>query len=157
MRPVAGRRWLRGACVGVLVGAGVLSVELAGDEARGGTNAAASQPAVILGPQRSSRGRELSELRSRTSRTYVDDSGAHVARVFPGSVNFRDAGGEWRGIDTELQATPGGFRNRANSWSVRLPERLSGEQVRVDDGDAWIAFALRGASGVAEVAGSRST
>jgi hypothetical protein len=58
--------------------------------------------------QRSSAPRELTELRTATSRTYVGDDGTRVARVYSGAVNFRerlsmyDSGKAYAGVLTRL-------------------------------------------------------
>src|SRR5687767_7101092 len=48
-------------------------------------------------------GRELPELRSRTSKTFVGRNGRRVARVYAGPVHFRDSAGRWQDIDSRLK------------------------------------------------------
>ncbi len=67
------------------------------------------------------------------------------------AVNFRDAEGRWRPIDTTLQARSGAIRNRAAEYSVELPPRLNAAAVRVSRGDNWVSFGLRGAAPSAAV------
>ena len=62
----------------------------------------------------------------------------------------------WQRIATELRVTAEGYRNRANDFTVRLPERLADGDVTFAAGDAWLSFSLRGAGGVAEVSGNRA-
>jgi RHS repeat-associated protein len=93
--------------------------------------------------------REVAELRTRESRTYVDDSGVEVTRFFQGSVNYRDSAGKWQPIDNALMPsfTPGfALRNTANRYTAELPPNL-GDPVRFSVGDDWVTIELEGAQG----------
>jgi RHS repeat-associated protein len=107
-------------------------------------------------PRASKLGRELTELRTRTSRTYEGDNGALVARVFAAPVNFRDGQGRWQAIDNRLQRQDGTLRNASNDYQLVLPQQLDTGPVRVADGDDWVTFQLRDAAGSADVAGNRA-
>lgn len=97
-------------------------------------------------------GRELVELRTRTSRTYTVDGprgeqGSRLARVSASSVNYRDADGEWRAIDNALEPVLGGFENRADRYHARLPGSLGGGgEVSVSEGGDTVGFSLRDAA-----------
>ncbi len=102
----------------------------------------------LLGAERTDDGRrlraELQELRTRTSRTYVDESGLRVVRIFPGSVNHRSSDGRWLPNDNRLVTdSRGGYRNAAGDYSVQLPPALDRGPVRVERGDVWMSFGLR--------------
>jgi RHS repeat-associated protein len=94
-------------------------------------------------------GRELVALRTRTSKTFVGRNGERVARLYSGSVHYRDAGGRWRDIDTRFVRRDGRLLNRTNSFSTSLPQELGKDTVRVRKGKQWLAFSLRGARGSA--------
>ena len=112
------------------------------------------EPAVAGGAEREleqvapvgSPGREVVELRSRTSRTYEGRDGLLVARVFSGAVNFRADDGSWRAIDNRLVPEGEGYRNVANAYEAVLPESLAAGPVRVSEGSEAVSFRLRGAS-----------
>lgn len=70
-------------------------------------------------------GEEIPQLRTRTSRTYVDEYGTYTARVFTTPVNYREDG-RWHAIDNTLVADPDGFHNRANSYRIDLPRDVGG-------------------------------
>jgi RHS repeat-associated protein len=99
-------------------------------------------------------GDELPALRTRTSRTYAAEDGERVAQIFPGPVNYRDEAGSWQAIDSSLVASPvSGYaaRNRANDWTVDLPQELAARPVRVSRGDASVEFSLQGGRGAPTV------
>jgi len=98
--------------------------------------------------------RELPELRTRTAKTFMSESGALVARVYGGPVHFKDAAGRWQPIDETLARGAGKLRSKANGFAVELPEQLEGGKARVvEDERTWLAFGLRGARGGAEAVG----
>jgi len=94
-------------------------------------------------------GEEIPQLRTRTSRTYQGEDGRLTARISSESVNFRDGAG-WSAISNRLvDSSSSGYavQNAANDYRVLFPEDLGGAPIRVSRGDAWVTFALRGASG----------
>jgi hypothetical protein len=99
--------------------------------------------------------RELVELRTAQSRTYLRSDGTRVTHVFAAPVHFRDAVNAWQPVETELIPAADGYRNRANGFTVRLPQRLEGNPVRFEADGASLGFALRGADGTARVSGDR--
>ncbi len=100
-------------------------------------------------------GRELQELRTRNSRTYLTTGGARVARTFATPVNYKDSNGDWRAIDdTLVPASAGAVRNAADQYGAELPSDIS-EPVRFTEGGAWVEFSLAGASGTGTQTGNR--
>jgi hypothetical protein len=85
----------------------VLCVVVASPAAFGAASATAAA-ADVLGPAeselRGKPGRELVDLRTRTSRTYVDAHETRTARSFASSVNYRAADGSWQAIDNTVTA-----------------------------------------------------
>lgn len=102
------------------------------------------------------KGRELAELRTRTSRTYELPDGRRVAAIFARPVNYRAADGSWQPIDSTLVAASGGFDNRAGDVRVHVPSDLS-QPVQVTSGSASLAFTLQGASGPVVASGETAT
>ena len=101
--------------------------------------------------------RELAELRTRNSRTYVTANGGRVHRQFAGPVNFRD-GESWRAIDNRLEpAAAGRLRNKANRYDVELPHDIGAAPVRVAHGERSVAFRLKGAQAQADAADQSAT
>jgi len=112
--------------------------------------------AASQGDARPAPGAEVPQLRTRTSRTYLNDRGELVARVAGTSVNYRD-GEAWKPISNDLVDTPAAgyaVQNEANDYRVLFPADLSGAPIRVSRGDAWVSFKLQGAAGAGRFAGS---
>src|SRR3712207_1931855 len=63
-------------------------------------------------PPRVALGRELVGLRTRTSKTFVNQRGGRHARIYAGPVHFRDARGRWKPIDSRLRRQGARFVNR---------------------------------------------
>jgi YD repeat-containing protein len=93
---------------------------------------------------------ELAALRTRKSRTFALADGTRLAQVFAAPIHYADDDGRWRRIDSRLVDSPApgyALRNRANDWTVDLPEQLEQRPVKVtDDAGRWASFQLRGAS-----------
>ncbi len=118
-------------------------------QARGGIARLRAAARHALGP-------DIPSFRTRTSRTYAVGGGAYMARVFPEPVNYL-ADGRWRPIDDALVPTAGGVRNRANSYSVVLPDRLGQAPERVSSGGASVSLSLQGADARGVVSGNKDT
>jgi RHS repeat-associated protein len=100
--------------------------------------------------------RELVNLRTRTSKTFVTRDGRRVARVYTGSVHYRDDG-RWRNVDTRLLRSGDSYVSRGTAFDARLPVRLEDGGVRVRKGKGAVSLRLRGARGVARADGSEVT
>lgn len=115
------------------------------------TLAAAAPPPQPVGesPHVSSNSatRELTELRTRNSRTYVAPDGGRIARIWPSPVNFGGSG-HWQGISNRLvqSALPGyALRNEANDYRADLPANLT-SPARFAVGESWARFTMIGAA-----------
>ncbi len=111
----------------------------------------AQAPTAIARPPPSSgakAGPEVVEQRTATSRTYLLEGDRRLTEVFASPVNFRNRQGAWQPIDTDLVKAPdGSYGIAAAGFDVSLPER-AGTAVRVARDDAWLSFALKGATPV---------
>jgi hypothetical protein len=99
------------------------------------------------GPQAGDR--EVVDQRSETSRTFRRADGSFHTLVSAAPLNYRDADGAWKPIDTSLQPDGvGGLRTAAAGTEVRLPASLQ-QPAKVADGARWLSFDLQGADAVA--------
>src|SRR5690349_18729385 len=114
---------------------------------------AAPQPAEALA---GAKGVEQLGMRTRTSRTYLDDRGMYQTVISPGSVNYRDSSGTWQPIDTTLVPAGDGFGVRAAGYGLSLPAR-AGSPLKVSVGDSFVALSLVGADAAGSVGGSEAT
>lgn len=134
-----------------------------------GTAQAADPPAAVqelaagtprrLGPPTRD-GRELLDLRTRSSRTFLQEDGTRRMLVSAAPVNFRNERGEWQPLGNRLRisAAPGyTHENTANSYDLQLPADLSLRPVRFELGGEWIAYSLNGARGSGVAAGNSKT
>src|SRR5262249_50966372 len=72
--------------------------------------------------------REMTGLRTASSRTWQVDSGKRLTRFYDGQVNWRDAHGHWRAIDPTFAADPKKATFEASIGSdrqVQIPLALS--------------------------------
>lgn len=150
---------LRGALAVVLFAALLLPLARSGP-ARAEPAAAVSRSTALQQPQAPGGSRrEVPGLRTGSSRTFVEPDGSHTAELYAGSVNYRDANGDYQPIDNTLvgsDVTGYAFRNKANAYTVSLPPDLA-SPVRVERGGAWVSFALEQARGRGSVAGNVAT
>jgi RHS repeat-associated protein len=103
---------------------------------------------------------EIPELRSRTSRTFLEEPGTYRLEAYAGSINYQDHAGIWQPIDNTLLPSlkPGyALRNKANRYSLELPAALSLAPVRISEGARWISYSLEGAEGLLASNGSRAS
>src|SRR4051812_6264095 len=106
--------------------------------------------------------REIPALRTRTSDTFADPgltgkgTGGNIAVLSRGSINYKDANGTWQPIDNSLVATTGGFRNKANAYSLKVPSSLA-DPVTIARGGNSVGFTLRGAAGAPAARKSSAT
>jgi RHS repeat-associated protein len=151
-RPIGTLRALCLAAVGLALVAPGASAH-SGPEAKGQHTARAAQTPAAPGP-------ELELLRTRTSRTFQDkDTGKLVARLYGGSVNFRDEG-RWRAISNRLvpsQAEGYAVTNQANAFRVLFPSDLGGAPIRISRGEHWVETKLDGAAGPGRFDGDEAT
>lgn len=116
-----------------------------------------SDPGEVLGvPGSEDLGPEVPHLRTEESRTYRHAERGLVVQVYPEAVNFRNEQGRWQAVDERLVRRGEGFGNRAGGVDVDVPGDAGG-WARASQGEHWVAFALQGAGGSAEVRGPSAT
>jgi RHS repeat-associated protein len=92
-------------------------------------------------------GVEVPGLRTESSRTIRKADGSYQAQISAGPVNYRDASGAWKPIDTDLDPDgSGGLKTTEVAAKVSLPESLA-DPATVTAGSRWVSFALAGADG----------
>lgn len=101
--------------------------------------------------------RELPELRTETSDTFLRADGTRVAKIARTPINYKDASGDWQPISTTLAPTAdGGLSATATQLPATLPSSLSSPVTVGSDGQT-VSFALQGAGGSASASGSSAT
>jgi RHS repeat-associated protein len=93
------------------------------------------------------------EVAARTefSRSYRRDDGSTRTLISGVPLNYRDASGAWKPVDTTLRDDgSGGVRSSEAAVELALPRDLS-DPVKVSEGSRWVSFALQGASAGAVV------
>jgi RHS repeat-associated protein len=101
--------------------------------------------------------RELPELRTETSDTYLRADGARVAQISRTPINYQDSSGSWQPIDTTLQqGEDGALEDSATDLPVSLPSSLS-SPVTVGSEGQTVSFSLEGAGGSATASRSSAT
>ena len=96
-------------------------------------------PARAVQPQQKPSPHELADKRTVSSRTYDNGDGTYTYESYAQPVNYFDQEeGGWKHIDSSLEATMSpsgsGFKNRANAFSVFLPDRISQQAVSISSG-----------------------
>lgn len=125
----------------VICGTGIALGAQGGSEPEDPSTAAAE----LSEPPSQDPGVELESKRTATSDTFLLPGGARETRIYENPVNYRDAGGEWKPIEEELEEVGNGaLSNGANGFDVTLPQRLGAAPVRVSANGKWLAVELIG-------------
>ncbi|MFG2883520.1 hypothetical protein ACGFYV_14665 [Streptomyces sp. NPDC048297] len=98
--------------------------------------------------------KEILARRDAHSRTYANEDGTSTTEISTSPLNYRDAHGAWRGIDSSLVEEGDGWANTADSVDVRFADRAdAGElsSVTLPTGESF-GYALNGAASVAGTA-----
>jgi RHS repeat-associated protein len=151
---VGGRSLFVGLAVATMFLAALASLALSTRAAKGDEAAGSASSSRAFAPPR---GAELKSARTATSDTFVLKGGKREARVYTEPINYKDAQGDWRPIEAELEpAGEGRLTNGAASFELTLPRRLGGEEaVRVGEDGEWVSDRILGTSTeAAEVDGS---
>jgi hypothetical protein len=90
--------------------------------------------------------RELPELRTEDSDTFLRSDGTRAIKLYTQPVNYR-SGGNWTPIEDELvAASGGGWQEKATDVPVALPASLSSGPVSIGSVDGGVSFSVEGAS-----------
>lgn len=119
-------RWVLGAFVLALL----FSISLGLGREAGAATAPAGNPQVV---------RELPELRTENSKTYLLSNGARQLEIHGGPIQFKDETGAWKDIDTSLvPSADGSLVSAATPVQVKL--------TKTDQGAPVVSLEYQGAS-----------
>ncbi len=92
--------------------------------------------------------RELPELRTENSDTYLLSDGSHAQKIYSHPVNFRTGdAGPWQPIEDQLvQAEDGSWQPQASPVPISFPSSLGAGSVSVGSGEHQLSFQLQGAA-----------
>lgn len=92
---------------------------------------------------------ELTEKRDEVTKYFAMSDGTIKACIYPQNIHYMDDG-EYKEIDNTLeQSNENGknyYKNKKNSFSVRIPETLADDYVEFSDENGYVKFKLLGAS-----------
>jgi hypothetical protein len=158
------RKWLgaRGAAavVGSVIALAVLVVGTLVGESSGagsaGSQPAAPQPTTPSGVHTV---RELTNLRTASSDTFLQSDGSRAVKIYSQPVNFRAPGGAWHPIEDRLaRGADGSWHPVASPVAVSLPASLGAGPVEVGPTGRRLSFSLQGAgSAEGAAAGAQRT
>ena len=98
--------------------------------------------------------RELLNLRSPASRTYVTRQGEMVGLFWPAPIEYRDATAAWHVIDPTIVASAGGgWHNAGDAAIASLPANLS-TPIRLQTATSTVSFGLDGAAAPGSASGT---
>jgi hypothetical protein len=144
-------RWLAGifvalvACVAPAAASGAPGVATAESPAPQAGKSLASASKVV---------RELPDLRTANSDTYLQSDGSRLLKISANPINYKVAGA-WQPIDDALQPGPGGSSHPAASPTpVGFPASLGSGAVTIGATDQQLSFRLQGASAAGTVTGA---
>jgi RHS repeat-associated protein len=79
-------------------------------------------------------GSEVPELATAKSRAFRQEDGTVIERIYGGAVNYRDAGGAWHPIDTDLKREGADLQTTAGDVVAEIPSELGSTDASVTDG-----------------------
>lgn len=101
--------------------------------------------------------RELPELRTETSDTFLRADGTRATKISRDPVNYRDSSGNWQPIETTLKpGADGTLSAQASELPVTLPASLA-SPVSVGREGETVSFSLQEGAGSATASGSSAT
>ncbi|WP_156301918.1 DUF6531 domain-containing protein, partial [Streptomyces sp. e14] len=106
-------------------------------------------PAPVKGFDRAT-SKEIVAERDARSRTYANEDGTRTSEISTDPINYRDAHGDWRPIDTSLVQDGDGWTNAADSVTLRLAGRADADElagVTLPSGESF-GYGLSGAASV---------
>jgi RHS repeat-associated protein len=112
---------------------------------------AAAAPAEPSGaaPQGQAKGRlEQLGLRSPFAKHFKTDDGRTTVEIYATPIHYQDAQGNWVEIDNRLvdsKRSDFKWTNKANSFAARFAGRAQDGLARIEVGDHWVAWTVKGA------------
>ena len=134
MRPAGRRRWVLVFVLCLVLAALCLAPGIAGAAGKG---TSAAKPKVV---------KELTELKTENSKTYLLSNGARQVEISSAPIQFKDKSGTWKDIDTTLAfSADGSLVSKATPVQVKLSKKDKGAPVvSLDYQGASIELALTG-------------
>lgn len=102
-------------------------------------------------------GSEVPELATAKSRAFRQDDGTVIERIYGGAVNYRDAGGTWRHIDTDLKRDGSDLQTTAGDVVAEIPSQLGSADASVTDGSLSASLKPLDVTGAATVTDATAT
>jgi RHS repeat-associated protein len=102
-------------------------------------------------------GSEVPELATAKSRAFRQEDGSVVERIYGAAVNYQDAGGTWRHIDTGLKRDGQTLKTTAGPVETTIPVALEASPASVVDGSLTATLQPLGLQGSADVEGSTAS
>lgn len=91
--------------------------------------------------------RELAELRTATSDTFLQSDGSRAVKIYTHPVNYRASGGAWEPIESKLaRASDGTWHPIASPVPLSLPASLGSGAVELGPAQRRLTFSLRSAA-----------
>jgi YD repeat-containing protein len=90
--------------------------------------------------------KELTELRTESSKTYLLSNGARQLEIYAAPIHFKDGKGSWQEIDTSLVPTSdGGFASKSTPANIKFSKKDKGAPVvSLDYQGASITLSMMG-------------
>jgi hypothetical protein len=138
----------RAAALDIAVISGTLIFALLGVGSAGAESSGPTTPTPEPPPPRGVQTvRELPDLRTATSDTFLQSDGSRMVKIYAQAVNYKSANGTWTPIDDELTRTStGSWQPVASPVPFELPSSLANGSVAVGPPSSRVAFALEGAA-----------
>lgn len=118
------------------------------------SNSAATESLVDSGV---AYGEELIQKRTAQSKTFQNSDGTYTTELFTTPVHYQDDNGNWNAINNTLVASdePGYVaENKANDYTLLVPQDTETQPIRVESDDAWVAFSEQLVEGAPIIHGS---
>ena len=103
--------------------------------------------------------KEIIGRRSRNSRTY-QSGGNFETLIYPASINYQDAKGNWQPIDDTLVAASNpayAYQNKANSYTAFFPANLAASPIHFTGQAGFVDISLVGARGAVAASHNQAT
>jgi RHS repeat-associated protein len=114
-------------------------------------------PSSAVAAQPETSGKEDASLATATTRSYQQQDGSIIQRVFGAPVNVRDAAGDWKHVDTDLSKAGGSLGPARSVVPVSIPSSLDTSAAKVGGAGRAVTLESVGLHGAASVGGDTAT